>query len=159
VFDMSQANLLGYIAAAFVFVTFWMKTMVPLRVLGIGSNILAVGNHLWTGQAALLPEPNIRVLLPSTNQPPTIRQYKTARVRSCPVALAISRASWVAMRIARITTSLLLLAGPEHGRTILITGQRGTGNSAVQRFAGDRSSRPREHNSFSIGDSGRLSRY
>jgi len=42
VFDMSQANLLGYIAAAFVFVTFWMKTMVPLRVLGIGSNIFFI---------------------------------------------------------------------------------------------------------------------
>jgi CRP/FNR family transcriptional regulator, cyclic AMP receptor protein len=42
VFGMSQANLLGYIAAAFVFVTFWMKTMVPLRVLGISSNIFFI---------------------------------------------------------------------------------------------------------------------
>jgi len=42
VFDMSQANLLGYIAAALVFVTFWMKTMVPLRILGIGSNIFFI---------------------------------------------------------------------------------------------------------------------
>ena len=42
IFGMSQANLLGYIAAAFVFVTFWMKTMVPLRVLGIGSNIFFI---------------------------------------------------------------------------------------------------------------------
>ena len=39
VLNMSQANLWGYAAAALVFVTFWMKTMVPLRVLGIGSNI------------------------------------------------------------------------------------------------------------------------
>ena len=41
-FDISQANLLGYIAAGFVFVTFWMKTMVPLRLLGIGSNIFFI---------------------------------------------------------------------------------------------------------------------
>ena len=40
--NMSQANLMGYIAAALVFVTFWMKTMVPLRVLGIGSNIFFI---------------------------------------------------------------------------------------------------------------------
>src|SRR5262249_58997654 len=31
-----------YIAAGFVFVTFWMKTMVPLRLLGIGSNIFFI---------------------------------------------------------------------------------------------------------------------
>jgi CRP/FNR family transcriptional regulator, cyclic AMP receptor protein len=38
-FHISQADLLGYLAAAFVFATFWMKTMVPLRVLGVFSNI------------------------------------------------------------------------------------------------------------------------
>ena len=38
-FHISQADLLGYIAAGFVFATFWMKTMVPLRVLGLISNI------------------------------------------------------------------------------------------------------------------------
>src|SRR5262249_56419883 len=38
-FHISQADLLGYIAAGFVFATFWMKTMVPLRVLGLVSNI------------------------------------------------------------------------------------------------------------------------
>ena len=42
VLNMSQANLWGYAAAALVFVTFWMKTMVPLRVLGIGSNIFFI---------------------------------------------------------------------------------------------------------------------
>ena len=42
VLNMSQANLFGYAAAALVFVTFWMKTMVPLRVLGIGSNIFFI---------------------------------------------------------------------------------------------------------------------
>ena len=38
-FDMSRADMLGYLAAILVFVTFWMKTMVPLRILGIGSNV------------------------------------------------------------------------------------------------------------------------
>jgi len=41
-FDTSEANLLGYIGAGFVFVTFWMKTMVPLRLLGLGSNIFFI---------------------------------------------------------------------------------------------------------------------
>jgi len=42
VLDMSQANLVGYAGALLVFVTFWMKTMVPLRYLGIGSNIFFI---------------------------------------------------------------------------------------------------------------------
>ncbi len=36
---MSVADALGYVAALLVFSTFWMKTMIPLRVLGIGSNV------------------------------------------------------------------------------------------------------------------------
>lgn len=40
---MSHAELLGYAAAACVFVTFYMKTMVPLRVAGIVSNFLFIG--------------------------------------------------------------------------------------------------------------------
>jgi hypothetical protein len=39
---MSTADVMGYIAAVLVFVTFWMKTMVPLRALGIGSNIFFI---------------------------------------------------------------------------------------------------------------------
>jgi hypothetical protein len=42
VFNIDTANLMGYVAAALVFVTFWMKTMVPLRILGIGSNIFFI---------------------------------------------------------------------------------------------------------------------
>ena len=42
VLNMSQANLVGYAGALLVFVTFWMKTMVPLRYLGIGSNIFFI---------------------------------------------------------------------------------------------------------------------
>ena len=40
---MHHAELLGYAAAACVFVTFYMKTMVPLRVAGIVSNFLFIG--------------------------------------------------------------------------------------------------------------------
>ena len=39
---MSRAELIGYAAAACVFVTFYMKTMVPLRVAGIISNVLFI---------------------------------------------------------------------------------------------------------------------
>jgi CRP-like cAMP-binding protein len=42
VLNMSEANLVGYAGALLVFVTFWMKTMVPLRYLGIGSNIFFI---------------------------------------------------------------------------------------------------------------------
>jgi CRP/FNR family transcriptional regulator, cyclic AMP receptor protein len=39
---MSRAELIGYAAAGCVFVTFYMKTMVPLRVAGIVSNVLFI---------------------------------------------------------------------------------------------------------------------
>ena len=39
---LQPTEWLGYIAAAFVFATFSMKTMVPLRVIGIASNVLFV---------------------------------------------------------------------------------------------------------------------
>ena len=40
---MTHAELLGYAAATCVFVTFYMKTMVPLRIAGIVSNFLFIG--------------------------------------------------------------------------------------------------------------------
>ncbi len=40
--SMGIADAMGYIAAALVFITFWMKTMVPLRVLGIMSNVFFI---------------------------------------------------------------------------------------------------------------------
>src|SRR5262249_18604696 len=210
-FHISQADLLGHIAAGFVFATFWMKTLVPARVLALLSNIgflaygylaapypplllhlillplnivrlhemtqlikqvekaasgdlnmewikpfmssrrmnagevlfrkgetanclffvvsgrcrliesgidiaqgavvgvcsdrarqnphadaamrgsrRAVGNHLWASQAALLPESDIWILLPSAHQRPTIREYQATRVGSRSVARAIS---------------------------------------------------------------------
>lgn len=39
---MSTADVMGYTAAVLVFITFWMKTMVPLRALGIGSNLFFI---------------------------------------------------------------------------------------------------------------------
>lgn len=39
---MSNVELIGYAAAACVFVTFYMKTMVPLRIAGIVSNVLFI---------------------------------------------------------------------------------------------------------------------
>lgn len=40
---MKGAELIGYAAALCVFVTFYMKTMVPLRIAGIISNVLFIG--------------------------------------------------------------------------------------------------------------------
>ncbi len=39
---MTRAELIGYAAAVCVFVTFYMKTMVPLRIAGIVSNVLFI---------------------------------------------------------------------------------------------------------------------
>ncbi len=40
---MNHANIIGYVAALLGFITFWMKTMVPLRTLGIASNPCFIG--------------------------------------------------------------------------------------------------------------------
>ena len=39
---ITLADAMGYIAALLVFTTFWMKTMVPLRLAGIGSNVFFI---------------------------------------------------------------------------------------------------------------------
>jgi CRP-like cAMP-binding protein len=39
---MRIAEMAGYLAAAFVFLTFYMRTMIPLRIIGICSNCLFV---------------------------------------------------------------------------------------------------------------------
>jgi CRP/FNR family cyclic AMP-dependent transcriptional regulator len=36
------ADAMGYIAALLVFMTFWMKTMVPLRLVGLASNVFFI---------------------------------------------------------------------------------------------------------------------
>jgi CRP/FNR family transcriptional regulator, cyclic AMP receptor protein len=40
---MGLADILGYVAALLVFITFSMKTMVPLRLVGIASNVFFIG--------------------------------------------------------------------------------------------------------------------
>jgi CRP/FNR family cyclic AMP-dependent transcriptional regulator len=39
---ITLADAAGYIAATLVFMTFWMKTMVPLRLAGLGSNVFFI---------------------------------------------------------------------------------------------------------------------
>jgi CRP/FNR family transcriptional regulator, cyclic AMP receptor protein len=49
---MSAAEISGYVAAGLVFMTFYMKTMVPLRVIGICSNCAFI---TYGGLGALYP--------------------------------------------------------------------------------------------------------
>lgn len=51
---MSLAELIGYGAAACVFLTFYMKTMVPLRLAGIASNVLFIVYGYFTGAHPVL---------------------------------------------------------------------------------------------------------
>src|SRR5579872_4280164 len=46
---MNTGDLVGYAAAILVFATFWMKTMIPLRVLGLASNFLFIGYGYLAG--------------------------------------------------------------------------------------------------------------
>ena len=46
---MNQADVVGYVGAVFVFATFWMKTMIPLRALGLASNVLFIGYGYLAG--------------------------------------------------------------------------------------------------------------
>jgi CRP/FNR family cyclic AMP-dependent transcriptional regulator len=61
---MTAADAMGYIAALLVFVTFWMKTMIPLRALGIGSNIFFIA---YGYLAAAYPPLVLHVLLMPLN--------------------------------------------------------------------------------------------
>ncbi len=51
---MSLAELIGYAAAACVFLTFYMKTMVPLRIAGIASNVLFIVYGYFSGAHPVL---------------------------------------------------------------------------------------------------------
>jgi len=66
---MSWLNLLGYAASATVFATFCMKTMIPLRMLAIASNVLfccyGYFDHIYPVlilHLALLPINTIRLI-------------------------------------------------------------------------------------------------
>jgi CRP/FNR family transcriptional regulator, cyclic AMP receptor protein len=54
--QITLADAMGYIAALLVFTTFWMKTMVPLRLAGIGSNVF------FLAYGALLVAPPVLIL-------------------------------------------------------------------------------------------------
>ena len=49
--NVSWVELSGYVASLLVFVAFYMKTMIPLRVVAILSNVAfiayAIGGHLY----------------------------------------------------------------------------------------------------------------
>lgn len=51
---MSLAELIGYAAAICVFLTFYMKTMVPLRIAGIVSNVLFILYGYFAGAHPVL---------------------------------------------------------------------------------------------------------
>jgi len=57
---MNQADIIGYMAAVLVLVTFWMKTMVPLRIIGIASNFFFIGYGFL---AAAYPPMILHILL------------------------------------------------------------------------------------------------
>lgn len=42
IIHMRPSEVVGYVAASLVFATFWMKTMVPLRLVGIASNLFFI---------------------------------------------------------------------------------------------------------------------
>jgi len=65
---MPVIEILGYAASGAVFATFWMRTMIPLRVVAIVSNLLFLGYGLWADltpimilHAALLPLNGLRL--------------------------------------------------------------------------------------------------
>lgn len=51
---MSLGEFFGYIASVLVFTTFYMKTMVPLRLVAIGSNVAFIIYALWGGLTPIL---------------------------------------------------------------------------------------------------------
>jgi CRP/FNR family transcriptional regulator, cyclic AMP receptor protein len=57
---MTAGDIVGYIAAFFVLVTFWMKTMIPLRVAGLASNVLFIA---YGYMAAAYPPLFLHILL------------------------------------------------------------------------------------------------
>ena len=67
--QMSRVEVIGYVASALVFCTFYMKTMIPLRVVGILSNVAfmayGLGDHLYPVlilHAILLPLNCVRLI-------------------------------------------------------------------------------------------------
>jgi len=57
--QMSWVEVMGYVASTLVFCSFYMKTMIPLRVAGILSNVAfmtyAVGRRVFSSGRATPP--------------------------------------------------------------------------------------------------------
>jgi CRP/FNR family transcriptional regulator, cyclic AMP receptor protein len=51
---MQTAELIGYLASALVFATFYMKTMMPLRTVAIASNVAFIGYGYLGGMTPIL---------------------------------------------------------------------------------------------------------
>lgn len=51
---MHFLEILGYVSSGAVFATFWMKTMIPLRVIGISSNILFFFYGFYVGLVPIM---------------------------------------------------------------------------------------------------------
>lgn len=73
---MDYLEILGYAASGAVFITFWMKTMIPLRVIGICSNVLF---FLYGLNGGLTPIVMLHGLLFPLN---ILRLYQAVRLRN-----------------------------------------------------------------------------
>jgi hypothetical protein len=51
---MPTAEIIGYLASALVFATFYMKTMIPLRVVAVASNVAFIGYGYLGGMPPIL---------------------------------------------------------------------------------------------------------
>jgi len=51
---MSWVDMIGYVGAAFVLVAYTMKTMIPLRIMAIGSNVAAITYAVVAGLKPIL---------------------------------------------------------------------------------------------------------
>ena len=72
---MPLLEILGYAASGAVFMTFWMKSMVPLRVMGLVSNVLFFAYGAYDG---LVP---IMILHGALFPLNLLRLYQTVRLR------------------------------------------------------------------------------
>ena len=47
--SLLPAEMIGYLAAGLVFLTFYMKTMIPLRIVGLCSNVAFIAYAILDG--------------------------------------------------------------------------------------------------------------
>ena len=75
---MSVAEVSGYVAAVLVFMTFYMKTMVPLRIVGICSNCAFIMYGYLDGLYPVLILHLILLPLNSLRLREMLKAYKTS---------------------------------------------------------------------------------